>query len=1337
MNADSQDSLEQALQNCANEPIHQLGLIQPHGALLSVSIEQSLTILQVSQNLGQFLDLPTGGVNGKPLSALFGKSATICIQQLINHALSGTPSLDFISVKHQQKSIKLQVRAFPCNGVVGLELTHENNISQREYVANLLSAMQQNLFQADDEIDLHRYFGRIVTLTRDVLEFDRVMVYRFDSNWDGEVIAESRNESATSYLGNRFPASDIPPQARRLYTINLVRSLADIDAEAVSITPSLNPHSGQPLDLTHSALRSFSQVHLEYLRNMGVRASMSISLMQSGRLWGLIACHHAEAKRVPNDMQQAAMLISRMASSKLSLIEIHEQRHMESESSRIVSKLLKSLSTGVEEGILPQLMPSLLDLMKASGVILMIEGKHYIHGEVPSPTEIEMLLSWLGSRPSGDSFACEQLAQQLPGAFDFANIAAGLLAAPITRDMRSGIIWLRQEKIRSVKWAGNPKKVLSTDATGKSLLSPRTSFSSWIELWSGHSEQWSFSETSSAVWLAQSLTSGLEQKTLLDSEIQKHLQAKQSLQSSEQKLAAILDGVEAHIYIKDINYRYQYANRLVCQLFGKPLADVIGREDSEFFDLITANKIRLNDKRVLVDGERVSKEEVNTSADGKLTSAFLSIKIPLRSADGKIYGLCGISYDITERKQSEYLLQKSQQILHDAQRIARVGNWEVNFATNHVYWSEELYRMQGLDPSSTTPPDYTESAKLFTPESWDLLNYSIGQTAKTGVPYELELEMIKPDDSHGWMLARGEVVKDANNVTVGVRGVAIDITERKIAEDNLRITASVFDNTQEAILITDASNTIIDVNVAFTHITGYSREEAIGKNPKLISSGRQGKDFYANLWASLERDSAWRGEIWNRRKSGEIYPEMLSISVHRDSEGKVIRNVAVFSDITALKKHEDELIRVAHFDALTCIPNRLLLADRMKQAISQSSREQCMMAVCYLDLDGFKSINDALGHHIGDEVLIEIAKRIGNTIRGGDTVARLGGDEFVILLLGLSRGEECVVTLERLLASIVEPISVDNNSITISASIGVSIYPSDDEDPDTLLRHADQAMYIAKNSGKNRFHIYDVSMDQRARIQNEFLKSIHLALEQNQFELYYQPKINLRSKDLVGAEALIRWRHPDRGLLSPAEFLRHVENTDLDIKIGEWVITTALAQMRQWRSVGLDIEVSINISGYHMESAGFVSMLEKQLKEYPDLPFGKFQIEILETVALNDIGAIQDIIESCHKIGVGFALDDFGTGYCSLTYLSHLPVDVLKIDQSFVRDMLEDKGDRAIVQGIVALAHAFERHTVAEGIETKEHYQALLNMGCEIGQGYGIARPMPAAALAIWNAEVH
>lgn len=437
-----------------------------------------------------------------------------------------------------------------------------------------------------------------------------------------------------------------------------------------------------------------------------------------------------------------------------------------------------------------------------------------------------------------------------------------------------------------------------------------------------------------------------------------------------------------------------------------------------------------------------------------------------------------------------------------------------------------------------------------------------------------------------------------------------------------------------------------------------------------------------------------------------------------------------------IKQHEKDLKRIAHYDALTRIPNRVLLADRMKQAIAQTKRARKTLGVCYLDLDGFKPVNDTLGHHAGDQVLIEIARRIGSILREGDTVARLGGDEFVVLLPDLNHIEECIVTLKRLLEIIAQPILLQNQSFSLTTSIGVSIFPSDDNDPDVLLRHADQAMYIAKQSGKNRYHLYNSTHDRKNRLYHESILRIQSGLDNHEFVLYYQPKVDLISRQVVCAEALVRWNHPERGLLLPVEFLNDVRNSELEIRLGEWVIETALSQLVQWDKEGYAIDVSVNITACHLQSEGFVDHLKHIFSCYPILLANRLHIEVLETTALEDSSTVSATMEACRAMGVRFALDDFGTGYSSLTYLHRLPLDTLKIDQSFVRDMLIDKGDNAIVQGVIALAKAFGLKTVAEGIETMEHFDALRDMGCEFGQGYAIARPMSAPDFGITTARL-
>jgi len=549
----------------------------------------------------------------------------------------------------------------------------------------------------------------------------------------------------------------------------------------------------------------------------------------------------------------------------------------------------------------------------------------------------------------------------------------------------------------------------------------------------------------------------------------------------------------------------------------------------------------------------------------------------------------------------------------------------------------------------------------------------------------------------------------------------------------MRLAASVFEFASEGILITDADGVIVDVNPAFVRITGYLREEAMGQTPRILKSDRHTPEFYENLWQNLRKTGHWSGEVWNHGKDGRLFPERLSITAIRNTHGGVTHFIGVFSDISLEKQQEAQLKHLAQHDALTGLPNRILLADRMHQAIAQAEREGKWLAVGYLDLDGFKPINDSYGHEAGDRLLVEMARRMSQALRSTDTVARLGGDEFTLLLQGLNTLEECHDALKRLLTTIAQPVALDDGQIVnITASIGVSLYPHDDEDPDTLLRHADQAMYVAKQAGRNRYHFHDVEGDRLARSHWETRQRIHKALEENELELHYQPQIDMRNGKVTGVEALIRWRHPEQGLLTPASFLPVIENSELDVRLGEWVLRQSLQQLGNWSQQGLNIRLGVNISAYHIQQPDFLDRLRALLAHYPQADPNKLELEILETAALEDLGGVSDVIRTCQKIGSHFALDDFGTGYSSLTYLRHLPVHTLKIDQSFVHDMLREPDDLAIVEGVIALAEAFGRDVIAEGVDSLESGLLLLQLGCPAAQGYSIARPMPAEELHTW-----
>lgn len=566
--------------------------------------------------------------------------------------------------------------------------------------------------------------------------------------------------------------------------------------------------------------------------------------------------------------------------------------------------------------------------------------------------------------------------------------------------------------------------------------------------------------------------------------------------------------------------------------------------------------------------------------------------------------------------------------------------------------------------------------------------------------------------------------------------VTRDIGERKAAEDKLKLAASVFSHAREGIMITSADGTILDVNDTFTAITGYSRQEAIGQSPRMLNSGRQGSDFYRALWQQLDTEGHWFGEIWDRRKNGEIYPETLTISAVRDKHGATQNYVALFSDITAQKAHQSQLEHNAHYDALTNLPNRVLLADRLEQALRQSQRRAQRLAVAYLDLDGFKQINDHHGHQVGDQLLIELAHSMKQCLREGDTLARLGGDEFVAVLMDTQDANQGASMLHRILNAVAQPVHIGELVLNVSASLGVTFYPQADPiDADQLLRQADQAMYQAKLAGKNRYHVFDPSQDISLRVHHESLERVRLALSQNEFVLYYQPKVNMRSGAVVGMEALIRWQHPEKGLLTPDSFLPVIENHALAVEVGEWVINTALAQMEQWQVAGTPLAVSVNVGARQLQQADFLQRLRAILAAHPKVSPAQLQLEILETSALEDIAQVSHVIATCAEMGVTFALDDFGTGYSSLTYLKRLRVDALKIDQSFVRDMLDDADDLAILQGVIGLATAFKRKVIAEGVESVDHGTALLHLGCDLAQGYGIAKPMPAAAIPSWLAS--
>ncbi len=667
----------------------------------------------------------------------------------------------------------------------------------------------------------------------------------------------------------------------------------------------------------------------------------------------------------------------------------------------------------------------------------------------------------------------------------------------------------------------------------------------------------------------------------------------------------------------------------------------------------------------------------------------------------------------------------------------RVGIFDINVQTGTALVNAEYAIMLGYDPATFVESQLAWRERLH-PDDRDRASTAYEQYVGGSAPdYLVEYRQRSASGGWVWVLSKGQIVaRDVQGQPLRMMGTHADISLRKSAEFRLQLAAKVFTHAREGIVISDAAGCIVDVNETFTAITGYARDEALGRSPQaLLASGQQTDEFYAAQSRALASTGHWTGEVWNQRKNGELYAEMLTTSVVRDPEGIVQNFVSLFSDVTALKAQQRQLEHIAHYDALTGLPNRVLLADRLQQAMVQCQRRQQFLGVAFLDLDGFKGVNDLYGHDLGDQLLIELAQRMKAALRDGDTLARFGGDEFVAVLVGLESPRDCEAVLVRLLRAAADQVTLGELALQVSASVGVTIYPQDGADADVLLRHADQAMYVAKQSGKNRYHLFDVAHDAAVKTRVESLDHIRGALSRREFVLFYQPKVNMRQGIVVGAEALIRWQHPERGLLAPGAFLPIIEDHPIGIEIGEWVIATALQQMADWQAGGLDIPVSVNIGARQLQHADFTATMSRLLAAHPAVACGKLELEVLETSALEDIAQVSQAMQRCRALGVRFALDDFGTGYSSLTYLKRLPAEQIKIDQSFVRDMLTDADDLAIVQGVIGLAKAFRREVIAEGVETIAHGTALLSLGCELAQGYGIARPMPAADLPGWMAR--
>jgi diguanylate cyclase (GGDEF)-like protein/PAS domain S-box-containing protein len=719
--------------------------------------------------------------------------------------------------------------------------------------------------------------------------------------------------------------------------------------------------------------------------------------------------------------------------------------------------------------------------------------------------------------------------------------------------------------------------------------------------------------------------------------------------------------------------------------------------------------------------------------DGGIRWVLDQANVIQRSSDGKPTRMSGTHTDITDRKQTEELNKENSLRLNRI--LDNLFSYVALLDTNGV--------VQEINKAPLERGGYRREdviGQLFYEAPW--WNYND----------EVQTQLIAAIDAanHGELSRYDVIVKmgedlvpidfqiapvyDSSGQIIGLLPTAVDITKRKQAEIQLRISAIAFES-QEGMLVTDTDGMILKVNRAFTTITGYSAEDVIGQTPQLFCSDRHDADFYAGILGSIKNTGGWDGEIWSGRKNGEVYPGHLTVTAVKDANNLTSNYVATLTDISIKHAVDEEIKQLAFYDPLTGLSNRRLLMDRLTQHLAHARRSDDLVAVCMIDLDGFKQVNDQLGHEAGDALLIEVAKRLQESVRLSDTVSRFGGDEFCLILTDIKKINECEQSFNRIITSLGTPYQINEHIARVTASIGATIFPNDGDNPDLLLRHADQAMYEAKEAGKNCYCLFNPSHHNQQMSNKAMLEKIGKALGDGQFTLFYQPQVDCRLGQVVGVEALIRWSHPILGILAPSEFIPLLEHDNLIIKVGEWVIQEAIRQQVEWSKAGFDLNVSVNVASRQLHQEIFVSQLIAILNEHHPDTIKNLTIEIVETTALEDISRVSETIKQCRDLGVKFAIDDFGTGFSSLAHLKHLPVNELKIDKSFVFGMLRKPEDLAIVRGVIGLGKSFKHIVVAEGVESIDQILMLMDMGCNIMQGYQIARPMPAEQLTAWLKE--
>jgi diguanylate cyclase (GGDEF)-like protein/PAS domain S-box-containing protein len=805
-------------------------------------------------------------------------------------------------------------------------------------------------------------------------------------------------------------------------------------------------------------------------------------------------------------------------------------------------------------------------------------------------------------------------------------------------------------------------------------------------------------------------------------EIAERKHVEQALRESEERLRTIADNLPVLIGYVDSEKRYQFVNKTYQDWFGGAASEHVGRTLREIMGEEDYARLKPEFDAALA-GEVVNAERRTRSRLREQYAHFTLL--PHYGADGKVVGFYILAYDVTERRTAAEALTRERNLLLSV----------LDSLPDHVYvkGSDRRYILVNAvgrrlrDMKSNDEVVGKTAHDFYPPQLAAQFDVEDQAVMATGGPLiNREQATVDASGERRWHLTTKVPLRGPAGEILGLIGINRDITERRRAEEQLRVAASALESTAEGVMICDAERRVVSVNKAFTQITGYAPQEVLGLRPGFMRSARHGDEFYEQIWRQIAETGRWQGEVWRRRKNGETYPEWRSISAVEDETGTTTHHVMVFTDVSRFKQDEARLEFLAHHDPLTGLPNRALFRDRCQAALLRARRRETRLGLMFIDLDHFKQINDSLGHDVGDLLLQSVAERLRECVRESDTVARLGGDEFTILLDELQESEGAARIAEKLLAALTIPFALGGHELFTSASVGISFYPSDGDDVQALLKNADAAMYRAKSLGRNTYQFFAAEMNTEVFETLKLTSRLRLALERNEFVLHYQPIVDLASGKVNALEALLRWNHPELGVVPPSRFISLAEDSGLIIPIGEWVLENACAQMKAWQIKGIAPQrMAVNLSVRQFKQKDLAQRIEAILRE-TGLASHVLELEITESVVMEDPAAAERVLDRLHDIGIHIAVDDFGTGYSSLSYLKQFPIDFLKIDRSFVQDIPNDRDDVAIARAIIALAKALELRVIAEGVETEQQRAFLEAEGCEEAQGYLLSRPIDA-----------